>query len=289
MQECQLPLDTQRNSRKVQLSLPRMSSQKLLSSSWFTTHAANEDPFPHTSAKGPVACGRVPFLLVVQAVQLIKMINYNTGTWGLLFMLRLRGSMCATELLIVFCEAPSFRKHLFGQCRLQSSLSCGTLRKDVDKEPFEEENGSFAITMLSSYTAVLGFLVVFRSQLAYARWWEGLADYSVPIAMHRGPNQEPTVHSVLTMVCPTTCEHSLIGMDNENVDNFQQLLVKLMSLLYGFALQQVSAMTNKDFEIFDTDGLDRSVAPVMFFTHAAPISGASCAKPLQSAIAKGDA
>merc|ERR1719162_440100 len=33
--------------------------------------------------------------------------------------------------------------------------------------------GSAGGTLLSGFSFILGFLVVFRSQQAYARWWEG--------------------------------------------------------------------------------------------------------------------
>mmetsp|Transcript_69749 Transcript_69749/g.167449 ORF Transcript_69749/g.167449 Transcript_69749/m.167449 type:complete len:630 (+) Transcript_69749:67-1956(+) len=160
------------------------------------------------------------------------MIQYNTRTWGLSSIFTLRGS--------VFPKATAWA--------LPAAIMCAifnyTLRNAWTTEFQQVGEASFALTLLSSYNGVLGFLVVFRSQLAYARWWEG----GTLLQQLRG--EWFNAYSSLIAFC-TVQEDK-----REQVESFQQLLVRLMSLLYGFALQQVSTMEQKDFEVFDLDGLD---------------------------------
>mmetsp|Transcript_70643 Transcript_70643/g.169290 ORF Transcript_70643/g.169290 Transcript_70643/m.169290 type:complete len:539 (-) Transcript_70643:215-1831(-) len=160
------------------------------------------------------------------------MINYSTGTWGLAFMLQLRGSVFPKA---VVWALPAAICAIFWNVYLRRSQGDST---------FDDNNGSFAITMLNSYNTVLAFLLVFRSQLAYSRWWEGGA------LLQQLRGEWFNAYSSLLAFCTVAEEKK------DHVDAFQQTLVKLMSMLYGFALQQVSSMSNKDFEIFDTDGLD---------------------------------
>merc|ERR1740121_919021 len=80
---------------------------------------------------------------------------------------------------------------------------------------------------IGGYNMVLGFLLVFRTQQAYNRWWEG----SSLLQTARG--EWFCAYSNLIAFCTRAPD-----LQSE-VDCFQHLLVRLISLLYGSALQQV--------------------------------------------------
>merc|ERR1719161_1463689 len=88
---------------------------------------------------------------------------------------------------------------------------------------------SFDTTRLSSlwlsYNVVLSFLIVFRSQLAYARFWEG----STLLLQVRGEWFNAT--SSLLAFCSRKKENHF------EVERFQHLFVRLMSMLICAALQ----------------------------------------------------
>ena len=127
------------------------------------------------------------------------------------------------------------------------ALACATLHSSLrnltellDDDPVISAVGT---SVLAGFTSILGFLIVFRSQQAYARWWEG----ATLLQQIRG--EWFNAYS------------SLLAFTNEapakdrDVFVFEHRLVRLFSLLYATALEQVSTSDDKQFEIIKLDGL----------------------------------
>merc|ERR1719210_2655398 len=97
--------------------------------------------------------------------------------------------------------------------------------------------GDVAADVLGGFTFILGFLVVFRSQQAYSRWWEG----GTLMQQLRGEWFNAT--SCLMAFCNTSPEK------RKDVRQFQHHLVRLISLLYASALTRVCTMSDKRFPL----------------------------------------
>merc|ERR1719310_34459 len=80
--------------------------------------------------------------------------------------------------------------------------------------------GDVAASVLGGFTFILGFLVVFRSQQAYSRWWEG----GTLLQQLRG--EWFNSFSCLVAFCNAAPEKQ------KDVQRFQLQLVRLFSLLY---------------------------------------------------------
>jgi len=104
--------------------------------------------------------------------------------------------------------------------------------------------GDAAINVFGGFNFVLGFLVVFRSQQAYGRWWEG----GTLLLQLRG--EWFNAFSCLVAFSNAAAEKQA------DVEAFQQQLVRLFSLLYCSALTQVSHMKVNMFELINLDGFD---------------------------------
>eukprot|EP00929_Paragymnodinium_shiwhaense_P061866 TRINITY_DN30906_c0_g1_i1.p1 TRINITY_DN30906_c0_g1~~TRINITY_DN30906_c0_g1_i1.p1 ORF type:complete len:675 (+),score=136.83 TRINITY_DN30906_c0_g1_i1:168-2192(+) len=107
--------------------------------------------------------------------------------------------------------------------------------------PFDKAMGIWG-----GYTSVLGFLLVFRTQIAYSRFWEG----GTTLQQVRGV----WFNAVSNLVA--------FSNDSEEeemrfkVEKFQHLLVRLMSMMYCSALQQIADMDDEHFEIIDVYGVN---------------------------------
>mmetsp|Transcript_50149 Transcript_50149/g.126410 ORF Transcript_50149/g.126410 Transcript_50149/m.126410 type:complete len:604 (-) Transcript_50149:66-1877(-) len=96
----------------------------------------------------------------------------------------------------------------------------------------------------SSFNFVLGVLIVFRTNQAYARYWEG----ATLLQQVRGEWFNAT--SSLFAFCTSEKRY------RDDVDKFQHHVVRLMSMLYCSGLQQVALITDDKMEIIDNEGLD---------------------------------
>eukprot|EP00930_Biecheleria_cincta_P100679 TRINITY_DN92291_c0_g1_i1.p1 TRINITY_DN92291_c0_g1~~TRINITY_DN92291_c0_g1_i1.p1 ORF type:complete len:520 (-),score=73.27 TRINITY_DN92291_c0_g1_i1:102-1661(-) len=103
----------------------------------------------------------------------------------------------------------------------------------------------------SGYTFVLGFLIVFRNNQAYTRFWEGAS----LIQQVRG--EWFNACSSLFAFCTNDAEKSA------DVHRFQHLLVRLFSLLYCEALQQCCDLSDSSFDILDPTGIDHESLSIL--------------------------
>eukprot|EP00747_Dinoflagellata_sp_TGD_P135943 gnl/TRDRNA2_/TRDRNA2_175497_c2_seq7.p1 gnl/TRDRNA2_/TRDRNA2_175497_c2~~gnl/TRDRNA2_/TRDRNA2_175497_c2_seq7.p1 ORF type:complete len:161 (-),score=22.37 gnl/TRDRNA2_/TRDRNA2_175497_c2_seq7:3-485(-) len=157
------------------------------------------------------------------------MILYDTGYWNVSFAFTLQGSV--------------FPKSFF--VAMPSAIIAVILNfafKANEKVEQQAWVGDVGATVLTGFSFVLGFLIVFRAQHAYARWWEG----GTLLQQLRG--EWFNAFSNLIAFCNTN------SAKKPEVTKFQHILVRLMSLLYRSALHQVCTSTNKDFELIDIDG-----------------------------------
>lgn len=160
------------------------------------------------------------------------MIAYEPGTWSIAFAFSLRGS--------VFPKAFAWA----GPCSVTSIFLHWFVRKYEDFTRELHMVGDIAASVLGGFTFILGFLIVFRSQQAYSRWWDG----GTLLQQLRG--EWFNSYSCLLAFC-TNDEQKQAA-----VHKFQHQLVRLYSLLYGCALQQVSTQEEVKFEIIAVDGLE---------------------------------
>merc|ERR1711971_489286 len=93
--------------------------------------------------------------------------------------------------------------------------------------------------MGGSFTHILGFLIVFRTGIAYNRFWDGAAH----LQTIRG--------GWLNVVSSCFAFCSQEDDKKMEVQDFQHTLMRLMSLLYAGALHEVSMMDDNGFEILD--------------------------------------
>ena len=96
----------------------------------------------------------------------------------------------------------------------------------------------------ASCSMVLSFLVVFRNNQAYSRFWEGAT------LMNEMRGEWLNVCTSLIAFC------SADEAKAEQVRQFQELLVRLMSLLHCSALQAVCKLKDKRLELIDVYGID---------------------------------
>lgn len=110
---------------------------------------------------------------------------------------------------------------------------------------FEDWSASEAgITIYSGFTFALGFLIVFRMNQAYSRWWEA------GTLLQQARAQWFNAYS------------SLIAMSNpapekaSQVLRFHHMLARLLSLLYGTSILQLCTFPNPSLQTIHIEGMD---------------------------------
>mmetsp|Transcript_18611 Transcript_18611/g.53322 ORF Transcript_18611/g.53322 Transcript_18611/m.53322 type:complete len:585 (+) Transcript_18611:138-1892(+) len=158
------------------------------------------------------------------------MIRYQVGYWGIGFLFQLAGS--------VFPKA----------CAWAIPCTCMAVGLFAIKEETgyqdEESTAGTLLSVANAFITILGFMLVFRSNQAWTRYWEG-ADL---VLQARGSWMSAA--SSLIAFCNRDDERF------EEVRKFQNHLVRLMSLLFATALETLS---DEEFDTLDLDGLDPDV------------------------------
>jgi len=159
------------------------------------------------------------------------MIHYNPGTWSITFAFSVRGSVFPKAIVWALpCSATAVILHTIFQAYPEIFKGVGA--------------GDVGASVLAGFTFILGFLVVFRSQQAYSRWWEG----GTLLQQLRG--EWFNAFSSLMAFCNQAPEKQ------QEVLHFQHKLARLCSLLYCTAIQQVSTMQSKNYELIDITEFD---------------------------------
>jgi len=161
------------------------------------------------------------------------MIEYTADKWGIFFAfdrVSNRGS--------VFPKSFGFAL----ACSIVSVI-CHQLLHAFDLQE-KVQVGDKGTTVLGMFTFVLGFLLVFRTQQAYSRWWEG----GTLLQELRG--EWFNAYSSLLAFASTDVKVAY------EVMKFQHRLARLFSMLYGAGLAQVSSLDRKEFEVIDLEDFD---------------------------------
>eukprot|EP00930_Biecheleria_cincta_P072411 TRINITY_DN59818_c0_g1_i1.p1 TRINITY_DN59818_c0_g1~~TRINITY_DN59818_c0_g1_i1.p1 ORF type:complete len:537 (+),score=70.33 TRINITY_DN59818_c0_g1_i1:85-1695(+) len=152
------------------------------------------------------------------------MIEYDLDYWQVRFIFQLRGSIIAkASSWAIPSTALALILHYYG-------------RRDVDLN----------MSQFSSYNFVLGFLVIFRCQQAYSRFWEA----GTIIQRVRG-NWFNAISACFAFCSPAP-------EDEQAVLKFKHTLIRLGSLLYAAALQQIGICDDEHFEIIDVEGFNEA-------------------------------
>jgi len=158
------------------------------------------------------------------------MIRYDEGRWSIAFAFQWEGTVIDRACVMAIpCALVSVALHTW---MAQYPESAGQLAEHMDANVF------------SGFSFVLGFLIVFRTQKAYDRWWsagaalnEVRADwfnaYSSLVAFG---NQDPA--------------------KRETLEAWIHEIARYFSLLYGCALSQCSTSSELKLEFIDFSGVD---------------------------------
>eukprot|EP00747_Dinoflagellata_sp_TGD_P024467 gnl/TRDRNA2_/TRDRNA2_130570_c0_seq3.p1 gnl/TRDRNA2_/TRDRNA2_130570_c0~~gnl/TRDRNA2_/TRDRNA2_130570_c0_seq3.p1 ORF type:complete len:604 (+),score=75.48 gnl/TRDRNA2_/TRDRNA2_130570_c0_seq3:70-1881(+) len=156
--------------------------------------------------------------------------EYNSGKWGFHFILSHHGSVFPQALLMALPNA--------GAAYAISMIFEPQLEDDSQQDR--------AFKIWAGFTGVMTFLLFFRSNTAYNRWWEG----GTLLQQVRGE----WFNAYSSLIAFSTLDEKKAA----DVDEFQHLLARLMSLLFCCALKQVHPDSNKVFEIMQCNGLNES-------------------------------
>ncbi|CAE7041767.1 unnamed protein product [Symbiodinium sp. CCMP2456] len=181
-----------------------------------------EPELPPVLDPQPLQLGISPLLASTERP--FGMIVYEHGTWGIQVLLRLRGSVIPKALVwAVPCAAATVLLHLYW-----------------NREKAEDNREMEGIhTIWSAFTFVLGFLIVFRSNQAYSRFWESVTLF------HQISGEWTSAFSNILSFC------SPDPQKQEQVDEFRQYLTRLMSLLHCSALQTTCELDDDSLEVLD--------------------------------------
>ncbi|CAE6913804.1 unnamed protein product [Symbiodinium microadriaticum] len=158
------------------------------------------------------------------------MIEYSHGRWGMFVLLKCRGSVIPKSLLwSVPCALATVLMHLYW----------GEEKGDSNRELEGIES------IWSGYTFVLGFLIVFRSNQAYSRFWESVSLF------YTSSGEWLSAFSNLMCFC------SRDAAKEAEVERFRQYVMRLLSLLHCTALQGMCELRDDSMEVLDVGGINK--------------------------------
>jgi len=167
------------------------------------------------------------------------MITYEPGHWGVTFAFDLTGSVVPKAL--AWSVSSSVVAFIINLIRILSS-----------EDPPEVPDG--ASFFIGYYFVCMAFLIVFRTQIAYKRFWDGV----------EGLNRiKGTWYNAYSSLIAFT------SRDEKKADEvlkFKHLLVRLVSMLHCEALKQIAVRSEENFEILDCGGL--SAAHMEYISHS---------------------
>lgn len=161
------------------------------------------------------------------------MIYYHTGYFGLLYACRVKGSVFLKASLIACPPA------------IMGSVLCYLFNKDL--LPFDRLIQGNAQIFFTSYFVGQSFLVIFRTQLAYNRFWEAAG-----LLANVRSCWFDSYSSLLSFSSPSIARR-------QDVTRFRNVLARLMSILHRAAMAQISdrGVNHEDiFPAVDLAGLD---------------------------------
>lgn len=160
------------------------------------------------------------------------MIKYNVDRFGIFFAFRLSGS--------VFPKSFGFAM----ACSVLTTVLHWILEHQEWKD--DMDIGSKGTTVVSMFTFVLGFLLVFRTQQAYSRWWEG------------GSLLQELRGEWFNAFSCLVAFNNAAPEKRQDVDKFNHQLGRLLSMLHAAGLAQVCSTQDKHFEVIDLEDFDNA-------------------------------
>lgn len=131
--------------------------------------------------------------------------------------------------------------------------------------PFGEDavRGIIASTAYSSFTFLIGLLVVFRTSQSYARYWDGCD------AAYLMMSDFFDAASAVFAFCKSS------SADQERIQEFQHVIIRMFSLLHAFILADLESIGDVggteralNYELIDIDGIDEdSLLDIKASTH----------------------
>lgn len=159
--------------------------------------------------------------------------EYKSGYWGFSLVWGLQASVFPRAICLALPNA--IIAFILGTILEHQEL--------VEKE--EEDSTKNTMALLGvGFTSVLFFVLYFRSNVAYGRWWEG----GTLLQQTRG--EWFNAYSSLVAFSATDPKKA------DDVEAFHHCLARLMSMLFSAALQQVSPDGDRLFPILDPQGID---------------------------------
>lgn len=154
------------------------------------------------------------------------MIDYHPGSYQFTFIFSLRGSVLPramayavpSGLMAIFMKGLHLEKNFEGVLTTSAAYS--------------------------GFSFVVGFLLVFRTSQSYARFWDGATK----------------VQQMKSKWCDAF--NSLVAFSRissrprEEIEQFQQTLLRLFSLMHSLALQQIHCLHGEGFDVVDEQSLD---------------------------------
>lgn len=128
---------------------------------------------------------------------------------------------------------------------LPNAMLAWILSSYIYEENRDEKSTKNAVSILAGFSSVLFFVLYFRSNIAYDRWWEG------GTLLQKTRGEWFNAYSSLIAFSATD------PAKQDQVEEFHHLLARLMSLLFCCGLQQVSPNKDRGFEIIDTTGIEQ--------------------------------
>jgi len=158
------------------------------------------------------------------------MIEYKFGRYGLAFTLRSEGSVFNRSVVMA---TPCF----VGSVLISILNQEFRLSEDLDIDNYYK--------VFAGSTAVLSFLLVFRTSIGYSRFWQGAEK------MKSIKSSWVNVASCLFAFCTDKPEKQ------EEVEKFKHLLVRLMSLMHSCAMHQICNWEMTSFYSISLKGINK--------------------------------
>jgi len=155
---------------------------------------------------------------------------YRSGKWGFALVWGLRASVFPYALALAVPN--SILAYIIGEF-LEDAIG--------DKE---QDAAKYAQSIWVGFTSVLFFVLYFRSNVAYDRWWEG------GTLLQKTRGEWFNAYSSLIAFSSTDPKMA------EQVEKYHHMLARMMSLLFCHALQQVSPDRNRPLEVIDPTGIE---------------------------------
>eukprot|EP00928_Gymnodinium_smaydae_P023934 TRINITY_DN19545_c1_g2_i1.p1 TRINITY_DN19545_c1_g2~~TRINITY_DN19545_c1_g2_i1.p1 ORF type:complete len:507 (+),score=37.68 TRINITY_DN19545_c1_g2_i1:92-1522(+) len=134
---------------------------------------------------------------------------------------------------------------------LAAAMSVATKYNGVSLLP---EQNTFLGELWSSFSFVLGFLIVFRTNQAYSRYWEGAT------LIHQIRGEWYNAFSSVISFC------SVDESKQQDVNIFQQKLIRLASMLFCCALHQVCDSDDDSIEVINNGELSSDHLKFLYFS-----------------------